>query len=665
MIYLTDNCSYRSGRWHSVLSRVFRLFDQVLTRARVLRRVLGIVSVILALGCSNGFVVADDTTAARSEPADFDSDGVPDHLDLDQDNDGILNSDEGYVSSASLVDYPAQSYVLLPGAGDTFSEETSVDQTAGSVVRYPLLDNRGTPALDFVGTVLSTDTRIDWAVQQQLPKLRHQREGDSQIRWQFMRFGTDEQLTVDMDLTFSDLDGNRRESIAVNLDEVAGYSLSSDSNLQIDNSVAGKVIFTAGGTTDNTEKDAVVLHLRGASELNIHYSSAPNSNVLPGLDNNAAGFRHNFTASQLDSYVPAPVVRHSDNDAYPDHRDLDSNNDGLPDVDVALDRNQDGMLDGVADVAGVVSDQPALPAATGDTVTEDSLNEETAVNEVSVEELAVEDPAVEHPAAENPAARESAVQGSQTGDSLSGNASGQEETEIQFLPANDAPASATLNVISDVDSDSIADTVEGMQDADGDGVPNQYDLDSDNDGLSDLIEAGAADVDNNGVIDDLSGAVVKTYTTVVPDFDGDGLPDFLDTDSDQDGVFDLIEAGGEDADENGVIDSMVDHNGDGWDDRLMPDPLSDRDTDGDGSPDRLDSDNNSFAEPVVLEDFQQLPEPGLDSSIVTGGAAGCVLITGPQAVDPTLWLLLLVLHWCYLSRRFVPDCSRIIHESTR
>jgi len=595
MIYLTDNCSYRSGRWHSVLSRVFRLFDQVLTRARVLRRVLrrvlGIVSVILALGCSNGFVVADDTTATLSKPADFDSDGVPDHLDLDQDNDGILNSDEGYVSSASLVDYPAQSYVLLPGAGDTFSEETSVDQTAGSVVRYPLLDNRGTPALDFVGTVLSTDTRIDWAVQQQLPKLRHQREGDSQIRWQFMRFGTDEQLTVDMDLTFSDLDGNRRESIAVNLDEVAGYSLASDSNLQIDNSVEGKVIFTAGGTTDNTEKDAVVLHLRGASELNIHYSSAPNSNVLPGLDYNAAGFRHNFTASQLDSYVPAPVVRHSDNDAYPDHRDLDSNNDGLPDVDVALDRNQDGMVDGVADVA--------------------------------------------------------------------------EETEIQFLPANDAPASATLNVISDVDSDSIADTVEGMQDADGDGVPNQYDLDSDNDGLSDLIEAGAADVDNNGVIDDLSGAVVKTYTTVVPDFDGDGLPDFLDTDSDQDGVFDLIEAGGEDADENGVIDSMVDHNGDGWDDRLMPDPLSDRDTDGDGSPDRLDSDNNSFAEPVVLEDFQQLPEPGLDSSIVTGGAAGCVLITGPQAVDPTLLLLLLVLHWCYLRRRFVPDCSRIIHESTR
>ncbi|QWX84635.1 Ig-like domain-containing protein [Cellulophaga sp. HaHaR_3_176] len=53
-------------------------------------------------------------------------------------------------------------------------------------------------------------------------------------------------------------------------------------------------------------------------------------------------------------------------------------------------------------------------------------------------------------------------------------------------------------------------------DFDGDGIPNSQDLDSDNDGIYDIIEAGGTDTDNNGVADNLD------------DLDNDGLADIYD-----------------------------------------------------------------------------------------------------------------------------------------
>ncbi|WP_036153760.1 Ig-like domain-containing protein [Maribacter forsetii] len=53
-------------------------------------------------------------------------------------------------------------------------------------------------------------------------------------------------------------------------------------------------------------------------------------------------------------------------------------------------------------------------------------------------------------------------------------------------------------------------------DFDGDGIPNSQDLDSDNDGIYDIIEAGGTDADNNGVADNLD------------DLDNDGLVDIYD-----------------------------------------------------------------------------------------------------------------------------------------
>ena len=67
-------------------------------------------------------------------------------------------------------------------------------------------------------------------------------------------------------------------------------------------------------------------------------------------------------------------------------------------------------------------------------------------------------------------------------------------------------------------------------DCDQDGVPNDIDLDDDNDGILDTDE---------------------TYD----DFDSDGLANNRDLDSDGDGCFDVKEAGFEDPDQDGILGS--------------------------------------------------------------------------------------------------------------
>lgn len=106
-------------------------------------------------------------------------------------------------------------------------------------------------------------------------------------------------------------------------------------------------------------------------------------------------------------------------------------------------------------------------------------------------------------------------------------------------------------------------------DTDGDGIPDYLDLDSDNDGITDNVEAQATgaytppsglDSDNDGLDDaydatPLGGPAGSAGLTPV-DTDSDGTPDFIDTDSDNDGVSDTSEAG------HGVTQAAIDASGD-------------------------------------------------------------------------------------------------------
>ncbi len=133
----------------------------------------------------------------------------------------------------------------------------------------------------------------------------------------------------------------------------------------------------------------------------------------------------------------------------------------------------------------------------------------------------------------------------------------------------------TFGVWVDTNSDGVND----LSDKDLDGITNQLDIDSDNDGIPDVVESYGVDTDGNGIIDNyvdtdgdgFSQNVDANNTGVngsniglgALDLDGDGVPNYLDTDSDNDGIPDAVEVGGVDANNNGIIDSFTDANADG------------------------------------------------------------------------------------------------------
>jgi hypothetical protein len=128
-------------------------------------------------------------------------------------------------------------------------------------------------------------------------------------------------------------------------------------------------------------------------------------------------------------------------------------------------------------------------------------------------------------------------------------------------------------------------------DCDGDGIPNRLDLDSDNDGMNDVVEAGGTDADGNGNADgivSISGIPASAGTGLTPpNTDAQGGANPYDLDSDNDGLLDLIEGGlanSLDTNDDGLVDCSTncDSDNDGiltpvdaipniWSDTLLPD----------------------------------------------------------------------------------------------
>ncbi|WP_205410277.1 lectin-like domain-containing protein, partial [Aquimarina longa] len=159
-------------------------------------------------------------------------------------------------------------------------------------------------------------------------------------------------------------------------------------------------------------------------------------------------------------------------------------------------------------------------------------------------------------------------------------------------------------------------------DSDGDGVFNHLDLDSDNDGIYDIVETENAALDTNGNgaangnvgtngIPDAAedGAVDGAGVSGTPlNTDNTGNPNYLDIDSDDDGIPDNVEGQatgnynpplGTDADNDGIDDQYdTDFTGNN--------AFTPENTDGADSPDYIDTDSDNDGTGDVVESGQDL-----------------------------------------------------------
>ena len=510
-----------------------------------------------------------------------DGDSNPNYIDLDSDNDGILD-----VTEAGGVDSDGD------GVVDGFSD--TGDGYDDAINTTPLL-NPNTDRTDEVanGTAVLPDyldidsdndgiddTREGWSsVDYDPPAIIQDVDNDGIIDAWDISLGGTPIGPVDTDGDFApdykDLDSDN-DTV---LDEIEGHDADMNgvadilpSGADVDNDGLDDNFdpFTGHILPSTPSSSAPVQDTDGTEDLDWRDIDDEGDSIPTALEN---------TDENMNSIPDYLEFGDSDKDGVPNNVDVDDDNDGILDVDeqdctatcVDIDSDKDGLPDHIdldADNDGI----PDIIEAGGVDTNDDGQ--------------------VDYPTIGNPA------------------------------------------TMADADGDGLADQYDNTPipnpDTDNDGINDFQDLDSDNDGIADLVEVGGVDTDADGKVDEMTDPltgdpnkngwadVIEATVLVSEDlndptvnFDGDTVPNHLDIDSDNDGIVDVRESGGEDSNGDGLVDdgagTFEDLNGDGWEDNheVMPtfadggdlNPIPDfttgqdePDFDGDGQPNWLDID---------------------------------------------------------------------------
>ena len=518
---------------------------------------------------------------------DTDSDGVEDYIDLDSDNDGISDvlesggsdPDGDGVVGTGIPTVDANGVALSGALTPIDTDEDGVDD-----FRDLDSDNDGLPDVIEVG---GSDPDDDGVIGSGLPTVNGDGmpSGGGLLPADADADGITDQLDLD-----SDGDGQ------YDLAEAGGTDSDNDG--------------LADGFTDldgNGFDDGITGS--GLSILDSDGDGIPDYRDIDDLDNDGVVDSMDLDSDNdgiPDSFEGDGAVD-TDADGIPDNRDLDSDNDGLFDLResganaTVLDADNNGRIDtangvGTNGLADAVETSPDVGAINYNGGLPQDSDSDSVYNfrDLDSDNDGVYD--VIETGGSDP-----------DGDGISGSG----------VPAVNPDGIAAGSGLA-------------VPDTDADGVANHLDLDSDNDGIPDVTEAGGSDPDADGIVG--SGVAIVNATGTVtsggglnpPDTDTDGIVDMLDFDADGDGTSDLIEAGGVDTDGDGRVDSFTDANGDGQDDTIEAKPLPMTDSDGDGLPDYLEA-------------------AQVDGPLLTGleGIGGCTLGSGDQK-DPTLPLLVLI-----------------------
>jgi hypothetical protein len=588
---------------------------------------------------------------------DADGDNVVDRFDLDSDNDGIPDLVEaGGVDTDGDGRIDGYTDGDGDGLGDTYDSNDGGDDiqnadTDGDGVKDYLdldTDNDGIPDVVEAG---GTDTDGDGVFDDQTDI-----DGDGfadDVDGDVGNDGTAENNTNALQLTGTDSDSdgvpNSYPSNDIDQDGIPNQKdLDADNDGIPDVVEAGGTDIDGDGIFDNqtdTDGDGFADVVDG--DVGNDGTSENNANALQltGVDTDNDGAPNSYPEGDTDG------------DGVLDQLDLDADNDGIPDVVEAggTDANGDGIFDDQTD-----TDNDGF----ADDVDGDVGNDGTAENSADGLQLTGTD-------TDNDGAPNSYPAGDTDGDGildqLDLDADGDGIPDVVEAGGTDVNGDGRFDDQTDTDNDGFADDVDGdvgndgtaentanalqitgtdtdndgapnsvvSDDFDGDGIPNQLDLDSDGDGITDVIEAGGTDAnfdgiedgteldtDNDGLDDGVDGDVGNDGTAEntanaqsvtgadtdndgepnsypQDDFDGDGKRDYLDIDSDNDGITDNAEAM---ATASYVAPSGSDTDGDGIDNAYDPTNsgtyVVPTNTDGTDTPDYLDldSDNDSFSD---------------------------------------------------------------------
>ena len=645
---------------------------------------------------NDGISDADEDAAAGGE--DIDGDGIPNREDRDSDNDGITDAQEAYVGNGAVDDNDNDgilnnngggmitvdlvtgllntTYMVpvdtdldgFPNAYDLDSDADGLPDTFEGNFQVTDADNDG-----LVGTGIASDIDMDGLADTNDPDFPGNILGGFGFLQDRDNDGIPNHLDIDID----------NDGIVDNIEGQPTFMyndpLGVDANMnglddQYDVAVGGIAIGytnSDGGSApdyadvasdeeNGVDYDILENHVaNGAGEpvnamgmLDITggMNDADGDGLADIFDLEPGGFGAgaqsgtNATNGQTPFLQPGPAggerdwrdTGDNDNDGIPDLVDTDDDNDGIPDnVECPLGIDIDSDGDGSPDCKDLDSDGDGIP---------------------DVIEAGGSDP---------------------DGDGLPGTTTVGTPTSVDPMGGTEPGApldGGTPVVLTPIDTD-------------GDEIPDYLDVDSDNDGITDAVEAGGTDPNGDGIqgagmendndsdgladsvdpIDNRDFSADSGTPLLIPNTDGITGPDYLDLDSDDDGILDVVEAGIDDPDMNGLAGSGIgntvpDADGDGLIDQV--DPIDDvnagpgpgtkptiADTDNDGYPNfqDIDSDDDGIidnveaqltaAAPLLVASGMDADMDGIDDvfdtgNTIWGGVQGLDPVSTDPATDP-------------------------------
>jgi len=571
------------------------------------------------------------TVLSENGCTDTDNDGIPNYLDLDSDNDGIYDVDEAGNGSLDtnndgMIDSNDASFSdnNNNGVDDTAEATTPIDTSGNGVFDYINIDSDGDGCYDVIEAG-HTDSNADGQVDGTGVDANGLVTGAATSYT-----GTNTNVTTAVEVTVNATD---LEDQLVVVGESTSFTITS--------AIAkSTTTYTTNGEPDYSsnyaDENAGLVYqwqLNGANLSNGGVysgvtSASLNISDVTGLDGSVYTLvvtHANNSCIQIENSATLHLDSDTDGDGVGDASDLDIDNDGILNVDEGAGCNQvtQSLSYEFYDINVVpsVDNIPISGATATGSVSEidvDALwqmitpedDNTFAIRYTGFININTTDTYTFYTTSDD--GSKLFINGEEVVDNDGDHSSQERFGTIDLTPGyhsitilfyeNGGYESLSVSYSSSTISKTLLPfsvlTEYNCTDTDNDGVADIYDLDNDNDGIPNVVELGLVDDNLDGTVygdstnpwsDTNQNGVHDAYENVTPvDSDGDGVPDYMDLDSDNDGVFDSVEY-------DGLGD--IDVNGDGvGDGRDYNDPSAgtiDSNQDGDGILHLLDNNTGS------------------------------------------------------------------------